>query len=180
MQSLQQLNMCYSSYVCTCGNDIQFQMQFKRCTLVPSGSAVGASSPQSQFRSAATRSYRSADCIRVRHELDELRCIPRNRSVSFSVFPWWVHASTPEAQAKKSHWWSRVSTIESTFWLLRRQFDFLSKHFFILATLRGLSKREGPVFNRGVLIRVRLIPFKFPHKVALVKCPCAFRLRKLG
>ena len=35
------------------------------------------------------------------------------------------------------------------------------------------------MFNRGGIIRVRPIPCKFPHKMALVTCPCAFRLRRL-
>ena len=36
------------------------------------------------------------------------------------------------------------------------------------------------MFNRGVLIHVRHFPCKFPHKMARVKCPCAFRLRRLA
>ena len=39
---------------------------------------------------------------------------------------------------------------------------------------------KGPVFVPGGIIRVRPIPCKFPHKMALVKCPCAFRLRRLA
>ena len=34
--------------------------------------------------------------------------------------------------------------------------------------------------NRGVLICVRHFPCKFPHKMALVTCSCAFRLRRLA
>ena len=37
------------------------------------------------------------------------------------------------------------------------------------------------MFIRGGIIRVQpIIPCKFPHQMALVKCLCAFRLRKLA
>ena len=36
---------------------------------------------------------------------------------------------------------------------------------------------KGPVFYRGVHQKVRHFCCNFPHKIALVKCPCAVRLR---
>ena len=49
-----------------------------------------------------------------------------------------------------------------------------------VATLRVLTVRVKAVFNRGVLIRVRHFSCKFPYKIALLKCQCAFRLRRLA
>ena len=50
-----------------------------------------------------------------------------------------------------------------------------------MATLRGsYGNSEGPVFNRGGLGSVRDFPCKFPHKMPLVTCPCAFRLCRLA
>ena len=50
-----------------------------------------------------------------------------------------------------------------------------------VATLRGsYGKAQGAVFNRSGIRGVRHFPCKFPHKMALVKGPCAFRLRKLA
>ena len=49
-----------------------------------------------------------------------------------------------------------------------------------VATLRVLTVRVKAVFNRGVLIRVRHFSCKVPYKIALLKCQCAFRLRRLA
>ena len=50
-----------------------------------------------------------------------------------------------------------------------------------VATLRGsYGKGLGQVFNWRGIIRVRPTPCKFPHKMAFVKCPCAFGLRRLA
>ena len=50
-----------------------------------------------------------------------------------------------------------------------------------VATLRSSYGRcYSPVFNRGGIRRVWHFSFKFPHNMAVVKCPCAFRLRRLA
>ena len=36
------------------------------------------------------------------------------------------------------------------------------------------------MFNRGGIGSIRHFPWKFPHKMPLVTCPCAFRLRRLA
>ena len=49
-----------------------------------------------------------------------------------------------------------------------------------VSTLRGsYSRCEGP-FNRGGIRSVRQFPCKFPHKMPLMTCPCAFRLCRLA
>ena len=50
-----------------------------------------------------------------------------------------------------------------------------------VATLSSsYGKCYSPVFNRGGIICVRPIPCKIPYRMALVNCPCAFRLRRLA
>ena len=50
-----------------------------------------------------------------------------------------------------------------------------------VATLRSSYGRcYSPVFNRSGIRRVWPFSFKFPHNMAVVKCPCAFRLRRLA
>ena len=50
-----------------------------------------------------------------------------------------------------------------------------------VATLRGSYGRcYGQVFNRGGIRRVGHFSFQFPHNMALVKCPCVFRLWRLA
>ena len=50
-----------------------------------------------------------------------------------------------------------------------------------VATLKGsYGNSWGPVFNRGGIGSVRHFPCKYPHKMSLVTCPYAFRLRRVA
>ena len=93
--------------------------------------------------------------------------------LTWTTVNWELHLTYSKALASGN---SNI-TIKFTPWHI----DWYSFSPNSVATLRGsCSKCYGPVFSRGGLRHVRHFPYKFPHKMALMKCPCAFRLRRLA